>query len=239
LPFLPDNVRLVGTPDANRIVGVNATAGELFRWTPEDGLEIEPQDLPAVAGGTELSLSRNGAALGAYLQAEGSGGRIVRWTSAGLTEVTNSPVSSASRLSISTDGSVLSGSTFSSDIAQCVLNPLSCTQYFSAFRWTEATGVVALTAGYASSASLLSEDGSLVMGVIHDGPGVLFSWTQEGGARSVRTDLEAAGVDVSGWELGEPLDLAANARVIVGHARCGTGSAVYRLVVPGQQPLPN
>ena len=96
-----------------------------------------------------------------------------------------------------------------------------------------------LTPGVASRASVLSGDGSLVVGVVHDGPGVLFSWTAERGARNVRSDLEAAGADLSDWELGEPLDMAANTRVIVGQARCGTGSTVYRLVVPNELPLPN
>jgi hypothetical protein len=134
---------------------------------------------------------------------------------------------------------VLAGSTFTSDSALCELNPLNCSQYFSAFRWTEATGLVELTPGFASRGSVLSGDGSLVVGVIHDGPGVLFSWTAEGGARNVRADLEATSVDLSDWELGEPLGMAANARVVVGHARCGAGTTVYRLVVPGELPLPN
>ncbi|MEY2931479.1 MAG: hypothetical protein RL033_2228 [Pseudomonadota bacterium] len=240
LPFLPDNVTLAGTPDAASIVGVNAGgAGELFRWTAEGGLEIEPQDLPAVARATPLSLSRNGSALGAYLQGEGSQVRIARWNSTGVAELATIPLSSVSRLGISTDGSVLAGSTFASELGLCELNPLNCSEYFSAFRWTEATGLVELTPGVASSGSVLSADGSLVVGVVHDGPGALFSWTAERGARNVRADLEAVGADLSDWELGEPLDMAANARVIVGQARCGSGTTIYRLVVPGELPLPN
>lgn len=242
LPYQPAQVLLAGTPAAERIVGVNYSAGaanELFQWTPEDGLQIGPQDLPAVANGSPLALSRNGAALAAYRVPEDGSVSIARWTTAGVTEVTTTAPTALVALGFSADGAVLAGSSYGSDIAVCQRSPLTCAQYSSAFRWTEAGGVQQLTPGFGSRADVISADGSLVVGQVYDGAAALYSWTEARGARSVRADLEALGVDFSGWELSEPRAIGGNSRVIVGYGRCGTGQTIYRLQVPGEPPLSN
>lgn len=235
LPFALENVLLAGTTAAERIVGVNygaAAANELFRWSPEGGLELQPADMPAVANGSPLALSRNGNALAAFLPPEGGNMRIVRWTPTEVTNVATTVASAISPLAISANGTVVAGSIHSSGVEVCQRNPLTCSQFFSAFRWTESEGVHELTPGFGSTASVLSADGALVVGQVYDGAPALFYWTAQSGARNVRADLEAAGVDLSGWELAEPRAIAGSARVVVGYGRCGTEQAVYRIELP-------
>jgi hypothetical protein len=241
LPFNAVNVLLVGSPNSETIAGINYdgdTTNELFRWTPEEGLEIQPLDLPLAPNGAPLRLSRNGAALATYVPGDEGEARIVRWTDESVSEIGTRRSDYLDPLDISGDGAVVVGSIVPRDEATCGPSFTSC-GFASAFRWTEAGGAVQLTPGFGSRASLVSRDGSFVMGELYDGTTELFSWTVEHGARKVRPDLESLGVDYTDWLLTEPRAMAADARVVVGFATCGTGGTIYRLELPDERPQPN
>ncbi len=237
LPFdEPRNIRVIGTTDSELILGVHDTGAftpghDVFRWTPEEGLLIAPADLPQVARYAVLSPTSNGAALATELPGDGSEARIVRWMAGNLTDIATTQNGRGDPLGISADGTVLAGSILSRDL-QCGPDLLGCRSDISAFRWTEATGRVELTPGTGSRTLLLSQNGALVVGMAYDGDPALFTWTAERGARNLRAELQAARVNLSGWELHEPHALAANARVLTGHGTCGSGTAVYRLTLP-------
>jgi hypothetical protein len=252
LPFDPVHVVLAGSPSAELIVGASHDGdgeSELFRWTPAGGLEIAPEDLRSVVALAPLHLSRNGAALVTYLSGGGSNAGVARWTADGITEIgvrlSNAPGPSPSSaapdaLSINVDGSAIAGSIAPGDPAGCGANLTACADNVSAFHWTQATGVTRLTPGMASRALAISNDGSFVVGEADDGQAwEIFSWTAERGHRLARADLEALGVDLTDWQLSTPRAVARNARVVAGYASCGTGTTIYRLVLPGELPLPN
>jgi probable HAF family extracellular repeat protein len=89
-----------------------------------------------------------------------------------------------------------------------------------AFRWTAASGLVELGAldGTESHAWSVSDDGSVVIGEsgsVEEGQALI--WTANDGLRLLSRDLELAGADLSGWELGTAMGVSGNGTVIVGY----------------------
>jgi len=142
-----------------------------------------------------------------------SAGRRRRWI----------PISPASTtvLALSADGTTLTGTMAVQDVE------------FGAFRWTEASGAVALTPGIQSMGTLLSADGSVVIGHTLDSSDyAAFLWTAAHGSRVIRSTLESAGVDLRGWKLSQALALSADGRIVIGGGQCGDSYTMYRLVLP-------
>jgi hypothetical protein len=223
---------LVAARDAQVVVGGDLIGGNLFRWTAAGGLDLVPADLPRVAAGSPLVLSRDGSAFAAYVPGEGAAVKIVHVRGGTVTELGTSERSSMAPLFLSADGTVLAGSHHPGS-PNCGQNPLSCEQSYTGFRWSavaEAPFVGSI--GYPGLISALSRDGSRLVG---KGPGSelrLHTWTKDRGPRDLLGDLEAAGVDLTGWELDAPTAMSADGSVVTGYARCGTGTTVYRLVLP-------
>jgi hypothetical protein len=230
VPQTPDFIQLsAATPDGSMVVGHSAD-NQPFRWTLAGGLVLGLDGLPETAdGATIAALSRGGEAF-AGITTRGYGRvSVYRWTPAGgVVELSpaltlNTPGADPNRMALSDDGSVLA---FSGDT-----DPAS--RDFGAFRWTEATGAVALTPGIQSVGSLMSGDGSVVVGSTFDIEEYrAFVWTEQHGARSIRSVLEAAGVDFSGWTIDAPSAISRDGKVVAGIGTCGGVPAAYRMVLP-------
>ena len=60
-----------------------------------------------------------------------------------------------------------------------------------------------------------------------------FIWTPARGARGIRAELEASGVELRGWSFaGAPVALSRDGKVAVGVGTCGGRTTAYRLVLP-------
>jgi hypothetical protein len=114
-----------------------------------------------------------------------------------------------------------------------------------AFRWTSAGGVVPLTLPTEPSiVRAASQDGSRLLGTrvqpSSGPPPVLpttpptytpFIWDTLRGTRDLVTVLAAAGQDIGGLTLGDPIAMSADGTTVVGHATCGTNAVIYRAVL--------
>lgn len=218
------------TPDASVIVGYSSPVDQPFVYTASGGLVFGLEGLPETADSARIhALSRDGSAFAGltFLGNERVG--VFRWTQAsGVVEVgvpllDEAPGLQASLMALSDDGSVLafSGSPGGDNDV-------------NAYRWSAETGAQELIPGSNSLAALLSADGSLVIGKDFGSAEEYsaFFWTEQNGARSIRAELEDAGVDLRGWSIGTPQALSRNGRVAVGVGSCGGIQTVYRLVLP-------
>jgi hypothetical protein len=219
------------TPDAETFVGVveeidNGRRIQPFRASVASGVQLGLGELPA--GATEAwpdAVSADGAVIAGVTTGLGS---IFRWTEAtGIVEIaaaaSDPPVGLLGHQAmLSEDGTVVAAT-------RAEPRPIGA----SAFRWTEATGAVALIPGAPSSVLFMSDDGSVVVGdVLEGGVPRTFVWDAVHGARVLQTTLESLGVDVSGWEIGEPRTLSANGNVLMGVGTCGGVPTTYRIVLP-------
>lgn len=227
LPFSLNYIRLVAvTPDGSTIVGVELSEGyRPFRWSDEEGLVVDFAVPPPANGATVYSMSRNGAAFSGITTEGFNFLNSYRWTEvSGVVEVAPTGGGYAggfSTTALSDDGQQLAGSQLLPEGGD------------GAFRWSQAEGSTLLTPGVQSMGLLMSGDGSLIVGRTYENPAYsVFVWTEADGARYVRLTLEAAGVSFDGWQLGDPLALSADGRVLVGLGRCGGTDTVYRIVVP-------
>ena len=140
---------------------------EGYQWTASNGVEL----LSPASGGTRslaLGVNDDGSAIVGYSEISGIDYATL-WTSPTNAQNlgilgTNSPRSLAS--DVSGDGSVVVGST-SVDVGNR-----------NAFRWTNETGMVALGLG---TATAVSRDGKVVVGVDITGPSLAFRWAQASG----------------------------------------------------------
>jgi hypothetical protein len=230
VPQTADFIQLsAATPDGSMVVGHSAD-NQPFRWTLAGGLVLGLDDLPETADGATIgALSRSGEAFAGVTTLGFARVSVYRWTPAGgVVELapaitSNTPGVNPFGMKLSDDGSVLA---FSGETDQA-------SQYFGAFRWTAATGVVALVPGIQSVAWLMSGDGSVIVGNGSDsGDYRAFFWTEQRGARSIRSVLEAAGVDFSGWTIDVPYAISRDGKVIAGIGTCGGVPTTYRMVLP-------
>jgi hypothetical protein len=231
LPFGSNQFGFTGaTPDASTIVGYSfAETFQPFRYTDADGLVFGLEGLPETADGATIdALSRDGRALAGVTMLGSQRRSVFRWTEAdGVVElapvVPSTPGIDPAAMALSDDGSVL---VFSRET-----NAESGD--FSAFRWTASDGIQALTPGIQSAATLVSGDGSVIIGQTLDVEAYrAYVWTPARGARAIRAELEAAGVDLTGWSFGTPQALSRDGKVGVGVGTCGGVTTVYRLVLP-------
>jgi len=92
-----------------------------------------------------------------------------------------------------------------------------------AFRWTADSGIVALGdlpgGVFASSASAVSRDGSVVVGYGESDAGTeAFIWDVQNGMRSLRDVLvDQYGLGLTGWTLTSAVDVSDDGRTIVGY----------------------
>jgi uncharacterized membrane protein len=231
LPFGSNEFALSGvSPDASVIVGYSyQTSFQPFRYAPGDGLVFGLEGLPATADGATINaLSRDGQVFAGITLLGNDQQNVFRWTEAdGVVELApvtpSTPGIDPSSMALSDDGSVLVYSRETN----------SATDDFGAFRWDTQRGAQALTPGIQSTASLVSGDGRVIIGQTLDTEDYRgFLWTEGGGARSIRSALETAGVDLTGWSLGTPRSLSRDGKVALGVGRCGELTTVYRLLLP-------
>jgi probable HAF family extracellular repeat protein len=110
---------------------------------------------------------------------------------------------------VSADGSVIVGSS------------ISDTGY-TAFRWTETTGMIALRESGYSEASRTTQDGSVVVGLASFGGGITaFRWTRETGMKSIG-DLPGGRV------YGVANDVVDGGNVIAGWSNSANGDEAFR-----------
>jgi hypothetical protein len=203
--------------DASAVVGsTDLSPDGAFRWTEQGGIAF---DFPGVPEGVTVwpeSLSADGSVVAGRAL---PGGTHFRWTASGSYEELAS-ASWRSETLLSTDGSVVAGSLGGQD-------PDSS----RAFRWTGANGAAELTPGIGSALIDMSDDGSVVVAsseFLRD-PLVTFVWDTTHGLRTLSEILQAKGVAVDGWELGEARALSADGNVLVGRATCGGVPTLYRV----------
>jgi uncharacterized membrane protein len=209
---------LFATPDAGTAVGGFSTGPEdaTFRWT-ESELTFGLGELPPGATfAIPQAISDDGKIIAGTLAAIATS---FRWSEeSGFIDL--GPA--LGTILLSADGSTQIGATG---------DPLDSAR--SVYRWQEATGAVSLVSGTSASAIGVSADGGVVAGRLEDaGTTRTFIWDAEHGTRRLEPTLELAGVDLSGWTLGEPRVLSANGKVLIGDALCNGAPAVYRVELP-------
>lgn len=197
-----------------------------FMHDPVNGLVVDlGDDLPEGATSAQvLALSAAGDAAAGLLLGPGTP-RVFHWSATGgLVDIGSSPeapfVGVYTDPSLSADGNV-------------VTVTLDSTQTVSAVRWT-ASGTAPLVPNGQTTARLIDADGSTVIGTSFDqsdGFGT-FAWTPSTGARTILATLQAAGVDVTGWQLDNPTAISADGKVLAGFGRCGGAHTTFRLVLP-------
>jgi len=241
-------VRTRVSDDGSAVTGFNAISG--FQWTEKTGIV----SIGAKLNGTDVvgpdnqffsanALSSNGSVVvGTNTLSFQGNGEAARWTAAtgpqGL-GTGNEDRSTAS--GVSGDGLIVVGTTFwnSSEYS-----------YSEAFRWTDATGMVALLEqpggpGPSSFATGISADGSLIVGGLGSYHDQLnsepFVWTAASGMQrlvDLLTVQYGLGDEIAGWQLGNIVDLSADGRFLVGNGVNPDGRDTTWLVDLGMSPIP-
>ncbi len=231
------------TPDGSKVGGRrrdDTYATQLFSWTGGSAVQALGV-LPGWAAATVnngVAFSRDGTVIAGFMADTPSAqpdhtNQIFRWNEAsGITVIAplwpggavGDPVTDQ-RLWMNDDGSVLVG-TFDLNAETRAPEP-------SAFRWTEATGplAIAATPGQRSVLRDASRDASVAVGYTLEDERP-FVWNAAAGLRELSAVLTAAAVDQSGWVLSKPAALSADGRVVVGEGLCSGVPAVYRAVLP-------
>ena len=200
--------------------------GHGFIHDPVNGLVIDlGDDLPETATAAQvLALSGTGDAAAGLLNGTDPR-RVFYWSvTGGLVDIGPLVADPFPGVSInphlSTDGSVVAAT-------------LETSRSAAGSRWTSA-GIAPLIPLGQNTVRAIDADGSTIIGISFDeSPQYgLFSWTPETGARSVYAELQAAGVDVTGWVLDEPDAISADGKVVTGYALCGGARTSFRLVLP-------
>jgi len=184
--------------DGRIVVGTRGDFREAFRWSEETGLRLLPR--LANGGGNEaFSISDNGR----VIAGRGDGGYAVIWVDGGQPRLLGDLSERNVAYDVSSGGEFVVGSS----------GPRSGAFRDEAFVWSESTGIVTLgdlpggehwSAGIAVAADGrtvvgFSKDGSVGGGVYAGFSAVL--WTPGLGMRSVKTELESYGIDLTGWYL--------------------------------------
>jgi len=148
-----------------------------------------------------------------------------RWTSAGTVGLgviaAFGGYSESEAWGVSSDGSVVVGTS------------TSASSLFTAFRWTEETGMVSLgtLGGMFSFAYAVSDDGDIVVGSATnaDGDSLGYVWTSLG-MRSVNDLLTSAGVDMTGISVNECTAISGDGQTVVGNGLDASGTAATYLI---------
>lgn len=208
--------------DGTTVVG-NAN-GVAFRWTQASGM----LDLSPDAGTLAFAVSRDGSVVvGTSLNVPGGG--AFRWTQAsGVVSLGNLAFGSRPEArGVSSDGSVIVGTVFT----PFLVIPAISISFLEAFRWTEATGMVALGTpgpGTFSGATGVSGDGSVIVGFRDGGTfcvipavciaaPVAFRWTQATGMVPIGT--------LNGGGISQANAISRDGNVIVGISVDGAANA--------------
>jgi probable HAF family extracellular repeat protein len=196
--------------DASVIIGGKSagTISHAFRWTASSGpILLDSSNVFTRA----MGVSADGSVIsGTYSVSVPM--RAYRWTAAtGIVFLDSLPTNTVFSKGdgISADGKVIVG--FSTSTR---------TPNGEAVRW-DAAGVHSLVSTplpFASEADAASADGSIIVGRAAFDPSVseAFIWDPANGMRNLRTILQADGVNLDGWVLGEGLSVSADGRTIVG-----------------------
>src|SRR5262245_32489317 len=202
--------------DGTTITGQsNSAAGlEAFRWTAEDGMV--GLGIPSGMGSTSaLGISPDGSTIVGGIQGPSPNqyGDAFYWTEEtgmvgiGTLDTVNPR---ASGRDDSADGSVIVGQSGSSN------------GLWEAFRWTAAGGMVGLGdlpgGTFQSFANGVSGDGTIVVGESTTATGPqAFIWDAVNGMRFLTAELEAQGVDMTGWRLTSAQAISTDGTTIVGY----------------------
>ena len=209
--------------DGSTVVGQNqynfagGSRFDAFRWTTTSNaqsLGFLPGADSAGSFAAATATSADGAVVvGNSRSTEGQ--QAFRWSVAGgMISLGTLPTTNSSSISaanaVSNDGAFVVGYSFS-DSGQ------------EAFLWTKAdgmTGLGDLTGGiYASQATGVSADGSIVVGNSADGSSnynTAFIWDADNGMRNLKTVLENESLDLAGWELRVTSGVSDDGTVVTG-----------------------
>jgi uncharacterized membrane protein len=190
---------------------------EPFRITSEGGLSAGLGALPAGATGAVPSgISADGSVIVGVTTGLGN---VFRWTQeGGMVALAPSGGLVGGFAGVSADGNVVAST----------LDPEGSISS-AAFRWTPASGAVALIEGRASRALFMNRSGSVIVGEIAEAQPSLFVWDEANGVRELRSTLETLDVDLTGWELGEVRALSDDGSALVGIGTCGGVASHYRI----------
>ena len=207
--------------DGGTIVGVANTLdifteGVPFIWTPDDGMRLLSVAGTGYPYGSAMRVSGDGRIVVGHLMRTHSNSReAFYWSSqSGLVKLGGLYPSLPNSMALGTshDGSVIVGQSSS-------LNG------FQAYRWTEAQGMQSLWQALgrprSSTAFSTSADGSVIIGKFStEVDSSLFVLDDQLGMRTLETILSNDfGVDLTGWNLIEAIDISADGTTIVGWGR--------------------
>jgi uncharacterized membrane protein len=198
-------------------VVVGDVGGVAYRFSAELGMESLGSLLE---GGTSQAVAANedGSVIVGSTDVPGQQ-QAFYWTRAdGMRSIdTRAGGSGSHAYRVSTDGSVVMG----------ILVSAETYRSGSGFRWTRETGMVELgglpdTGG--CTPTDMSGDGSTIIGTsigvggaaLIDGSRGAFIWDAVNGMRELVSTLTAAGADLSGWTLIQPIALSDDGKVIAG-----------------------
>ncbi len=203
--------------DGSVVIGYSdsASGSRAYRWTSGGSME----DLGVLTGGTRSegnAVSDDGSVVAGYSTVTGGDEHAFRWTSGGgMVDLGVLAGGISSRAEdISADGSVVVGYGTGGGT-------------FLAFRWTSGGGMESLgtipgeTTSYAHAAS---SDGSVIVG--RSGLKA-FRWNSTDGMTSLETDLQAAGVDTTGWTLAVATGVSADGQTIIGNNSAATSTRIF------------
>lgn len=216
--------------DGSVIAGqsVNA-AGEFqaFQWREGSGISALPF-LAASAGqySDVYDMSADGSVIVGMSTNASSSWEAVKWTdgvAAGLGFLGGASGSSKAT-GVSRDGTTIIGDS---------TNSSGGIDFQQAFVWREGSGMVALDGLVGpesqvfqlSFAKGLSADGSVIVGSAYDADYYSYAvvWNAEGDVTTIRSLVEAAGSDLTGWDLTEAVDVSDDGRVILGNGTDADG----------------
>jgi uncharacterized membrane protein len=228
-------VRAVNS-DASSIIGyVAADSGDIpFRWTDAGGLETLGPIPEDATGAQPAAMSEDGSVVvGVTTRRDGGNIMVFRWTSEGFQTLApaqnqHHPVSGyvqveASFMVTSADGDAIAATIGHPDQLSLSAWRSSATDGEN-FLNTESPGVV----------RDMTPDGSVVIGTAGEDS---FKWVaqppvanepRQFSAVRFSSALQAAGVDLTGWELGRPTNVSDDGRVVLGYASCGGVRTIYR-----------
>ena len=109
-----------------------------------------------------------------------------------------------------------------------------------AFRWTQKTGAQnlgVLRGDTISTALGVSGDGGIVVGISakYYSNQRAFFWTEKSGMRDLGRYLEEMGLDLTGWDLQEAVDISPDGKIIVGNGEYQGQASIF--LITGLPPL--
>lgn len=208
--------------DGSVIVGYGTTASSMraFKWTSSTGMTAlamlsgeNYSKAYAVSDDGKTIVGVTGHGLGAQSELQ-----AIMWGPSGILGLGDLPGGSVwtEALAVNSGGTAVAGWGISLYGGE-------------AFRWTAATGMTGLGdlpgGGYDSKALAISGDGGTVVGYGTTASGKeAFVWDEEHGMRTLRSILEAQGMDVTGWTFFEASGISTDGNVIAGTAKTPQGN---------------